>query len=215
MIRICFNGGKRSRLRAPLQDFLVKDMRGTLYLLWGGVVFVLLVGAVNVTNLMLVRSSARMKELATRHALGAGLARIAGQLLTETMVLAVAGGALGLGLGYAGVRALTAFGLEATPQGTQVDDRRDGDRLHLRPGLALAVLIGLIPILGLRQMNLSQSFREEGRSGTASRGARVTRRVLVTAQIAFAFMLLIGAGLLLASFQRVLGVRPASTPATS
>ena len=60
----------------PLQDFLVQDLRSTLYLLWGGVVFVLLVGAVNVTNLMLVRSSARMKELATRHALGAGLARI-------------------------------------------------------------------------------------------------------------------------------------------
>ena len=62
----------------------MRDVRSTLYLLWGGVVFVLLVGAVNVTNLMLVRSSARMKELATRHALGAGLARIARQLLTET-----------------------------------------------------------------------------------------------------------------------------------
>jgi predicted permease len=192
----------------PLQDFLVQDLRSTLYLLWGGVVFVLLVGAVNVTNLMLVRSSARMKELATRHALGAGLARIAGQLLTETMLLSVAGGALGLGLGYAGVRALTAFGLEATPQGTHVTI--DATVIAFTFGLAivLAVLIGLIPVLGLRQMNLSQSFREEGRSGTASRGARVTRRVLVTAQIAFAFMLLIGAGLLLASFQRVLGVRP-------
>jgi predicted permease len=192
----------------PLQDFLVQDLRGTLYLLWGGVVFVLLVGAVNVTNLMLVRSSARMKELATRHALGAGLARIAGQLLTETMLLSVAGGVLGLALGYAGVRALTAFGLEATPQGTHVTI--DATVIAFTFGLAivLAVLIGLIPVLGLRQMNLSQSFREEGRSGTASRGARVTRRVLVTAQIAFAFMLLIGAGLLLASFQRVLAVRP-------
>ena len=192
----------------PLQDFLVRDMRSTLYLLWGGVVFVLLVGAVNVTNLMLVRSSARMKELATRHALGAGLGRIARQLLTETMVLALAGGALGLGLGYAGVRALSAFGLEATPQGTQVAIDATVIAFTFGLALALAILIGLIPVLGLRQMNLSQSFREEGRSGTASRGARVTRRVLVTAQIAFAFMLLIGAGLLLASFQRVLGVRP-------
>jgi predicted permease len=192
----------------PLQQFLVQDLRGTLYLLWGGVVFVLLVGAVNVTNLMLVRSSARMKELATRHALGAGLGRIAGQLLTETLLLSLAGGIFGLGLGYAGIRALTAFGLEATPQGTQVTI--DGTVIAFTFGLAvaLAVLIGLIPILGLRQMNLSQSFREEGRSGTASRGARITRRVLVTAQIAFAFMLLIGAGLLLASFQRVLGVKP-------
>ena len=78
--------------------------------------------------------------------------------------------------------------------------------------LVLAILIGLIPILSLRHMNLSQIFREEGRSGTASRGARVVRRVLVTAQVAFAFMLLIGAGLLLASFQRVLAVRPGFEP---
>ena len=94
----------------PLQEHLVRDLRSTLYLLWGGVVFVLLVGAVNVTNLMLVRSSARMKELATRHALGAGLgADRARSSLTETMLLALAGGALGLGLGYAGVRALAAL----------------------------------------------------------------------------------------------------------
>jgi len=149
-----------------------------------------------------------MKELATRHALGAGLARIAGQLLTETMLLSAAGGILGLGLGYAGVRALTAFGLEATPQGTHVGIDATVIAFTFGLAIALAILIGLIPILGLRQMNLSQCFREEGRSGTASRGARVTRRVLVTAQIAFAFMLLIGAGLLLASFRRVLDVRP-------
>jgi predicted permease len=192
----------------PLQQHLVQELRSTLYLLWGGVVFVLLVGAVNVTNLMLVRSSARMKELATRHALGAGLGRIARQLLTETMLLALAGGVLGLGLGYAGVRALSAFGLEATPQGTQVTIDATVIAFTFGLALALALLIGLIPVVGLRQMNLSQSFREEGRSGTASRGARVTRRVLVTAQIAFAFMLLIGAGLLLVSFQRVLGIRP-------
>ena len=192
----------------PLQQYLVRDLRATLYLLWGGVVFVLLVGAVNVTNLMLVRSSARMKELATRHALGAGLGRIARQLLLETMLLALAGGLLGLGLGYAGVRALTALGLEATPQGTQVAIDATVIVFTVGLGLALSLLIALVPVLGLRHMNLSQSFREDGRSGTASRGARVTRRVLVTAQIAFAFMLLIGAGLLLASFQRVLGVNP-------
>jgi putative ABC transport system permease protein len=205
--QILINAGFHTVI-VPLQDFLVRDMRSTLYLLWGGVVFVLLVGAVNVTNLMLVRSSARMKELATRHALGAGLGRIAGQLLTETMVLALVGGALGLGLGYAGVRALSAFGLESTPLGTQVTIDATVIAFTFGIALALAVLIGLIPVIGLRQMNLSQSFREEGRSGTASRGARVTRRVLVTAQIAFALMLLIGAGLLLASFQRVLAVKP-------
>ena len=196
----------------PLQDYLVRDLRSTLFLLWGGVVFVLLVGGVNVTNLMLVRSSARMKELATRHALGAGLGRIAGQLLTETILLAVGGALLGLGLGYAGVRSLARLSLDATPQGTAV--AMDATVIVFTFGLALtlAILIGLLPILSLRHMNLSQIFREEGRSGTASRGARVVRRTLVTAQVAFAFMLLIGAGLLLASFQRVLAVRPGFDP---
>jgi predicted permease len=191
-----------------LQDYLVREIRGTLYLLWGGVVFVLLVGGVNVTNLMLVRSSARAREIATRHALGAGLARIARQLLTETLVLAFCGAALGLLLGYGGVRALASLSLDATPQGTPV--AIDGAVVVFTAGLAivLALLIGSIPVLGLRRMNLSQAFREEGRSGTASRGARVARRALVTAQVAFAFMLLIGAGLLLTSFQRVLAVQP-------
>jgi putative ABC transport system permease protein len=197
----------------PLQDHLVRDIRSTLYLLWGGVVFVLLVGGVNVTNLMLVRSSARMKELATRHALGAGLGRIAGQLLTETVLLALGGAVLGLGLGYAGVRSLARLSLDATPQGTAVALDATVAVFTIGLALALAILIGLIPILNLRHMNLSQIFREEGRSGTASRGARVVRRALVTAQVAFAFMLLIGAGLLLASFQRVLTVQPGFEPA--
>jgi predicted permease len=205
--QVLINAGFHT-VAVPLQSHLIEDLRSTLYLLWGGVVFVLLVGAVNVTNLMLVRSSARMKELATRHALGAGLGRIARQLLTETVLLALGGGAIGLALGYGGVRALASFGLDATPQGTKVAIDATVIAFTFGLAVALAILIGLIPVLGLRRMNLSQTFREEGRSGTASRGARVVRRVLVAAQVAFAFMLLIGAGLLLASFQRVLAVRP-------
>jgi len=192
----------------PLQAHLVREIRSTLYLLWGGVVFVLLVGAVNVTNLTLLRSSARMKELATRHALGAGFGRVARQLLTETLLLALCGGALGLALGYGGVRALSVLSLETTPMGTSVgiDARVVGFTFAL--ALALTLMIGLVPIVGLRKLNLSQAFREEGRSGTAGKGSRAVRRVLVTTQVAFAFMLLIGAGLLLASFQRVLAIQP-------
>jgi len=197
----------------PLHAQLVQDIRSTIYLLWGGVVFVLLIGAVNVTNLMLIRSSARMKELATRHALGAGLGRIAAQILSESVMLTLLGGAFGLGLGFAGVRLLARFGLDRAPQGTSVTV----DVTVMAFTFALAVLAGigvsLIPILGVRRMNLSQAFREEGRSGTASRGARTVRRLLVTAQVAFAFMLLIGAGLLLASFQKILAVRPGFDPA--
>ena len=196
----------------PLQAYLVRDVRKTLLILWGGVAFVLLIGVVNVTNLMLVRSTARIKELATRHALGARLGRIARQLLTETALLSGAGGVAGLALGYAGIRLLTQFGLDATPQGTPI--AVDATVLVFTIGLSglLAVLIGLVPMVSLRSLNLSQAFREEGRSGTSGRGARALRQTLVAAQIAFALMLLIGAGLLLASFQRVLQVKPGFDP---
>jgi predicted permease len=169
---------------------------------------VLLVGAVNVTNLMLVRSSARMKELATRHALGAGLGRIARQLLTETLLLAAVGAVIGLGLGWTAVKGLSFLSLESTPQGTAVTIDAAVVGFTAALALGLTVLIALIPIAGLRRMNLSQTFREEGRSGTAGHGARLVRRGLVAAQVAFALMLLVGAGLLLASFQRVLAVHP-------
>jgi predicted permease len=205
--QILINAGFHT-LVVPLQPFLVREVRSTLFLLWGGVVFVLLVGAVNVTNLMLVRSSARSKELATRHALGAGLARIARQLVTETLLLALCGGALGLALGAASVKALVLLTLETTPQGTAVAIDATVVGFTMALALALTLLIALVPILGLRHMNLSQTFREEGRSGTAGHGGRMVRRALVTAQVAFALMLLVGAGLLLASFQRVLAVNP-------
>lgn len=196
----------------PLQAFLVRELRGTLYLLWGGVAFVLLIGVVNIANLMLVRSTARMKELATRHALGAGLGRLARQLLTETMLLTLAGGAGGLLLGWAGVRALGRFGISETPQGTAIAIDARVILFTFLLALCVGVLIGLVPVFGVRQTNLSQAFREEGRSGTASRGARVMRRTLVTVQVAFAFMLLIGAGLLLASFRQILSVKPGFNP---
>jgi ABC-type antimicrobial peptide transport system permease subunit len=111
------------------------------------VVFVLLVGAVNVTNLMLVRSSGRMKELATRHALGAGLARIARQLLTETLLLALSGAVLGLALGTAAVKALALLTLETTPQGTAVAIDATVVGFTIALALGLTFLIGIIPIV--------------------------------------------------------------------
>ena len=192
----------------PLQAYLVRELRGTLYLLWGGVAFVLLIGVVNITNLVLVRSTGRMRELATRHALGAGLGRLARQLLTETVLLTVLGGGAGLLLGSAGVRALARYGISQTPQGTTIAIDARVVLFTFVLALVVGVLIGLVPVLGVRQTNLSQAFREEGRSGTASLGARVRRRALVTVQVAFEFMLLIGAGLLLASFRQVLAVKP-------
>lgn len=195
-----------------LQAHLVRDVRNTLLILWAGVAFVLLIGAVNVTNLMLVRSSARVKELATRHALGAPLGRIARQLLTEAALLSAAGGLAGLGLGYAGLRALTRLGLDRTPAGMRVAIDSTVLAFTIALSAALAIVIGLIPVISLRRLNLNRAFREDGRSATAGRGARTLRRTLVALQVAFALMLLIGAGGLLTSFQRVLAVKPGFNP---
>jgi predicted permease len=195
-----------------LQDELVRNVRGTLFLLWGGVLFVLLIGVVNITNLVLVRSSMRMKELATRHALGASLGTLTRQLTTETVLLTIVGGVLGLLVGYWGLAMLTTLGAANMPRGTEI--RMDAAVVAFTLALALAVgvLVSLVPVFNLRQANLSQAFREETRSGTSGRATRLLRRGLVASQVAFAFMLLIGAGLLLASFQRVLAIEPGFEP---
>ena len=208
---ILINAGFHT-VATPLQADLVRGVRTTLYLLWGGVLLVLLIGIVNITNLVLVRSSGRAKELATRHALGAGLARLTRQLLTETVLLTLAGGAIGIAIGLWGVEALVGLGLNRLPRGSEV--RIDGVVIAFTLGLALlvGVIVGVVPVLNLRQVNLSQAFREESRSGTAGRGARAMRRALVSGQVGLAFMLLIGAGLLVASFQRVLSIKPGFEP---
>jgi predicted permease len=190
------------------QDDLVEGVRSTLYLLWAGALFVLLIGAVNITNLVMVRSSGRARELATRHALGAGLGRLTRQLLTETILLSFCGAALGVLLGSAGLELLTTLGIDRAPRGTEI--RMDVPAVAFTVALATAIgiLVALVPVITMRRMNLSQAFREESRSGTSGRSARVVRRLLVASQVAFAFMLLVGAGLLYASFERVLAVEP-------
>jgi predicted permease len=208
---ILTNAGFRT-VATSYQEDLVREIRRTLFLLWGGVLFVLLIGSVNIANLVLVRSSARMKELATRHALGAGLSTITRQILTETILLTVIGGTMGLLLGSWALRTFTWLGISEMPRGTEVGMDATVVLFTLALALTVGVLVGLAPILGMRRMNLSQAFREESRGGTSSRSTRTVRRLLVASQVAFAFMLLIGAGLLLTSFQRVLGINPGFAP---
>lgn len=194
------------------QENLIGEQRSTLSMLWGGAIFVLLIGCVNVANLALVRSTARVRELATRHALGASFARLSRQSLTESLVLAAAGGAAGLGLGWWALQAAPFFGFDRLPTGIDVhiDSRVVGFTTML---VALVgVVVGLIPIVAMRRANIAQVVREEGRSGTQGRGPRLMRRILVTSQVAFALMLLIGAGVLLASFDRVLRIDPGFRP---
>jgi predicted permease len=196
----------------PLQETLVRDIRGTLYLMWGGALFVLLIGCVNVANLVLVRSRVRLKELATRLALGAGRLRIARQLVTESIILSAIAAAAGLAIGYAALQLLGTINIQELPRGSEI--HLDG--VVAAYTVAIAVLIGLvlglIPVATVLPANLTMVLREEGRSGTAGRGARMLRRSLVVAQVAFAFVLLVGAGLLFASFRQVLAVQPGFNP---
>ncbi len=194
------------------QSNLIGETRATLAMLWGGAIFVLLIGCVNVANLALVRATARVRELATRHALGASFSRLARQSLTESVLLALAGGAAGLGLGWWALQAAPLFGFDQLPAGTGI--HIDGRVVAFTTLLVtvVGVVVGLIPIVAMRRANIAQVVREEGRSGTQGRGPRLLRRVLVTSQVAFALMLLIGAGVLLASFDRVLRIDPGFRP---
>jgi predicted permease len=196
----------------PLQADVVRDLRGTLHLLWGGVAAVLLIAIVNVLNLVLVRSQTRLKELAIRSSIGGGHLRIARQLVTEMVLLALAGAALGVGIGVLLLEALRAFGIDELPRGTEI--RLDVVSLLAAVAAALVVgaLLALIPVVRMARMNLSDIVHQEGRTSTGGRGAALLRKTLVVAQVAFALVLLIGAGLLLASFRRVLAIDPGFRP---
>ena len=195
-------------LVARLQDDMVRDVRTTLYLLWGGALFVLLIGCVNVANLVLVRSRARLKELATRVALGAPRARIARQLMTEGLMLAFVASGLGLAVGWGALRLLGALNIQELPRGSEIRLDVLTVAVTLAAATVIGVVLGLIPSAAVLPSTVTTLLREEGRTGTSGRRARLLRRSLVVAQVAFAFMLLAGAGVLVSSFQRVLSVDP-------
>ena len=192
----------------PLKADLVRNVRASLQLLWGGVLFVLLIAAVNLTNLSLVRTNGRMRELATRYALGAGGSRVIRQLVTETTVLTLAGGAFGIALGSWTVGALSSTGFSDLPRSAEI--RVDAVVVAVIAAMAvvLGIVIGVVPALQIRNLNLNSVLRDEGRSGTAGRHSRSLGRMLVAAQVGLAFVLLVGAGLLLASFRQLLQVDP-------
>ncbi len=192
----------------PLEDMLVKSVRSALYLLWGGAAFVLLIGVVNVANLVLARTTLRRKELATRLALGAGAARLVGQMVTESVIVSLAGGAAGAALGAGLLRALAHSGIETLPRAGEV--KVDGLVVlsMLAASVLVGVIIGLIPALQVLRSHVNEVLREESRSGTSGKRARRARQALVVAQVALAFVLVAGAGLVLASFRQLLRVDP-------
>ena len=203
------NTGNRV-LAKTIQDHQTEDFRGALLVLWGAVALVLLIAAANVANLALARAAARAPELAIRAALGAGRGRLARELLTESVLLAVAGGACGVLLAVWALDALFPWIPEILRRNAEV--RVNGSVLAFT--LALSVLtgvaFGVLPALRASRPDLETLLRE-GHS-TDPRSRRRLRSALVVAEIALSLMLLIGAGLLLRSFAKVaqvdLGFRP-------
>lgn len=195
-----------------IKDVMVKDVRPILYLLQGAVVFVLLIGCVNVANLLLVRSNVRMREWAIRFSLGAPRLRLARQLLTESFVLAAGGGVLGALLGIGGVRLLAALGTDSLPRGSHIGV--NAGVLAVTAGVAIltGLVFGSLPVYHLLRRDLDAVFRAGERGGTADRRAVWTRSAMVVCQVSLAVVLLTGAGLLALSFSRLLAVDPGFHP---
>jgi putative ABC transport system permease protein len=184
-------------------ELLVGDIRGALLMLLGAVGFVLLIACANVASLLLARGTARRRELALRSALGARRGRLIRQLLTESVLLAGIGGALGLFVAYWGVQALIAMAPESIPRlaDVRVDPRVAA--FAIAASAIVGVLFGIVPALQGARPEVVEALKEGGRTGTARAGAQKT---LVVAEVALALVLLIGAGLMITSFSRLRAV---------
>lgn len=192
----------------PLHEQVVGDVRSNLLILLGAVGFVLLIACANVANLLLVRGEGRQREISIRASMGAGRGRIVRQLVTESLMLALVGGALGVGLAFAGLQVLLAMAPATLPRFEQVG--LNGAVLAFSGGVTLTagVLFGLVPSLHAARLNIQGALREEGRGGTVGRGRFRVRQLLVVSEMALAVVLLITAGLLMQSFWRLQGVDP-------
>ncbi|MBI1761440.1 MAG: ABC transporter permease [Acidobacteria bacterium] len=194
----------------PLLEQVVGNLRLALYVLLGAVGFVLLIACANVANLLLARASVRQKEMVIRAAVGASRARIVRQLLTESVLLGVLGGLLGLGLALVAGRALRAFGPENLPRSGEIGV--DGRVLAFTIAVSVltGVIFGLLPALRESRVDLNEVLKDGGRSATG--GHQRTRKLLVVVEVALALVLLIGAGLLLRSYAHILRANPGFNP---
>ena len=188
------------------------DIRPALLVLLGAVGFVLLIACANVANLLLARAAARSKEIAVRTALGATRERLLRQLLTESVIVSLAGGVVGLLLAYLGVRALVAMDIGNLPRSDEIAIDGTVMVFTLIVSVLAGVLFGLAPAIHTATPNLQGALKEGGRGATADRGSHALRRSLVVTEVALALTLLTGAGLLLKSFARLQGVDPGFEP---
>ena len=195
-----------------LNDQATGNIRPALLVLLGAVGFVLLIACANVANLLLSRAAARGREIAIRSALGASRDRLVRQLLTESAMLSLAGGAVGLLLAYWGVRSLAAINAGDLPRAEEI--RVDGVVACFTLGVSLlaGLLFGMAPALHSARPDLQTTLKESGRGAAGERSSQAVRRTLVVAEVALALTLVTGAGLLIKSFARLQGVDPGFVP---
>jgi predicted permease len=208
---ILINAGFHTEVK-PLQDLLTAGVKGTLYLLWGGAFVVLLIGGLNIANLALARLALRRKEMATRIALGAGRSQLMRQLILENLGLALLGGVGGVALGAGLLRTLNAIGLEHFPRAGEVHMDSRVVLVSLALSLVAGLFVGLFPLASISKISINDALHQDSRTGTTGKKSRSVRQLLVATQIGFAFALLVGAGLLLASFRLLLHVDSGFNP---
>jgi predicted permease len=208
---LLINAGFNTKVK-PLQDMLTTGVKGSLYLLWGGAFLVLLIGGLNIANLALARLALRRKEIATRIALGAGRAQLMRQLILENFELALLGGMGGIALGAGLLRCLNAIGLEHFPRTSEVRVDSTVVLVSLALSMAAGLFVGLFPLASISRIGINDALHEDSRTGTTGKRSHSVRQLLVAAQIGFAFALLVGAGLLFASFRLLLQVDPGFNP---
>jgi predicted permease len=209
------NGGLTFGI-VPLLEQVVGNVRRTLYLLLGAVGFVLLIACVNLANLQLSRAVARQKEIAVRTALGASRVRIVRQLLTESVLLAFSGGALGIAVAFLALHGVRLLGPQSVPRVNDVGIGLSALAFTFAVCVLSAILFGLAPALRASRLDVQAALQDTSRTSSGvsaiwGRGNNL-RRTLVIAEIALCAMLLVGAGLLIRSFTRVRDVDPGFNP---
>jgi putative ABC transport system permease protein len=205
------NSHRSSALAEPLQDVMSESVRQSLWILLGAVGFILLIACVNVANLLLVRAADRQKEIALRLALGAGRGRIVWQLLSESLLIALLGGAFGVLVGYWMLDGLLALAPGNIPQLGRVSLNLTVLFFTMGVSVLTSVLCGLLPALQASRTDLQAALKEGGRS-SAGAARNVTRKTLLVVEVSLALVLLIGAGLLVRSMTRVLNIDPGFKP---